>query len=346
MYRYDEFDQRFVAERAAQFRDQAQRRLAGELTEDEFRPLAADERPLSAAPCLYAAHRHSLWHAVVAPDAPARRRSPSKYDRGYGHFTTRQNIQFNWIKLEDSADILADACRGRDARHPDLRQLHPQRHRPTIGRAPPPTRSPIRGRWPSCCANGRASIRNSRYLPRKFKIAVTGAPNDRAAIKVHDIGLQHASRTTKGESGWEVIVGGGLGRTPMVGIDDPRLPAGARAAALSRGDHARLQSAWPARQQVQGAHQDPGPRARRGRIHARRSRRNSRSAIRTARSSCRRRARADRGLFRAAGFRDACRRVSPPSSSAKLDDPRLRPLGRAQCRRRTSSRAMRSSTSR
>ena len=197
MYRYDEFDHRFVAERTAQFREQAQRRLSGELSEDEFRPVAADERPLSPAPCLYAAHRHPLWHAVVAPAATASPTSPRRWDRGYGHFTTRQNIQFNWIKLEDT--------RRHSRRRLPRSRCMPSRppatasamSPPIIGRAPPPTSSPIPGRWRSCCANGRRLHPEFSYLPRKFKIAVTGAPNDRAAVKVHDIGLQHALRTTR-----------------------------------------------------------------------------------------------------------------------------------------------------
>jgi sulfite reductase (NADPH) hemoprotein beta-component len=215
MYRYDEFDHRFVADRVSQFRDQAQRRLAGQLTEDEFRPL----RLMNG---LYLQlHAYMLRIAIPYGTLSSRQMNrladiAEKWDRGYGHFTTRQNIQFNWIKLEDTADVLAALAEV---------EMHAIQ---TSGNC---IRNITTDHWAGAAADELADPRpvaellrqwsslhpEFSYLPRKFKIAVTGAPNDRAAVKVHDIGLRmHAN--DKGERGWEVIVGGGQGRTPIVGI--------------------------------------------------------------------------------------------------------------------------------
>jgi sulfite reductase (NADPH) hemoprotein beta-component len=215
MYRYDEFDHRFVADRVSQFRDQAARRLKGELTEDEFRPL----RLMNG---LYLQlHAYMLRIAIPYGTLNSRQMNKlayiaEKWDRGYGHFTTRQNLQFNWIKLEDTADILESLAEV---------EMHAIQ---TSGNC---VRNVTTDHWAGAAADELADPRpvaellrqwsslhpEFSYLPRKFKIAVTGAPNDRAAVKVHDIGLRmHAN--DKGERGWEVIVGGGLGRTPIVGI--------------------------------------------------------------------------------------------------------------------------------
>ena len=215
MYRYDQFDHRFVLDRVGQFRDQAERRLAGELTEDEFRPL----RLMNG---LYLQlHAYMLRIAIPYGTLNSRQMNrladiAEKWDRGYGHFTTRQNIQFNWIKLEDTADILASLAEV---------EMHAIQ---TSGNC---IRNVTTDHWAGAAIDELADPRpvaellrqwsslhpEFSYLPRKFKIAVTGAPNDRAAVKVHDIGLRmHAN--DKGERGWEVIVGGGLGRTPIVGI--------------------------------------------------------------------------------------------------------------------------------
>ncbi|HKG72810.1 MAG TPA: nitrite/sulfite reductase [Aestuariivirgaceae bacterium] len=215
MYRYDQFDHRFVLDRVVQFRDQAERRLAGELTEDEFRPL----RLMNG---LYLQlHAYMLRIAIPYGTLNSRQMNrladiAEKWDRGYGHFTTRQNIQFNWIKLEDTADILAALAEV---------EMHAIQ---TSGNC---IRNVTTDHWAGAAVDELADPRpvaellrqwsslhpEFSYLPRKFKIAVTGAPNDRAAVKVHDIGLRmHAN--DKGERGWEVIVGGGLGRTPIVGI--------------------------------------------------------------------------------------------------------------------------------
>jgi sulfite reductase (NADPH) hemoprotein beta-component len=215
MYRYDEFDYRFVLDRVSQFRDQAQRRLAGELTEDEFRPL----RLMNG---LYLQlHAYMLRIAIPYGTLSSRQMNrlaeiAEQWDRGYGHFTTRQNVQFNWIKLEDTANILASLAEV---------EMHAIQ---TSGNC---IRNVTTDHWAGAAVDELADPRpvaellrqwsslhpEFSYLPRKFKIAVTGAPNDRAAVKVHDIGLRmHAN--DKGERGWEVIVGGGLGRTPIVGI--------------------------------------------------------------------------------------------------------------------------------
>ena len=213
MYRYDEFDHKFVSERTAQFRDQANRRLSGELTEDEFRPL----RLMNG---LYLQlHAYMLRVAIPYGTLSGKQMRQlamiaEKYDRGYGHFTTRQNIQYNWIKLEETADILQALA--------DV-EMHAIQ---TSGNC---IRNVTTDHWAGAAADELADPRpigelirqwsslhpEFSYLPRKFKIAITGAPHDRAAVKVHDIGLRmHAN--DKGEKGWEVMVGGGQGRTPMI----------------------------------------------------------------------------------------------------------------------------------
>jgi sulfite reductase (NADPH) hemoprotein beta-component len=215
MYRYDEFDHQFVNERVAQFRDQANRRLKGELTEEEFRPL----RLMNG---LYLQlHAYMLRIAIPYGSLDSRKLNTlaliaEKWDRGYGHFTTRQNLQFNWIKLEDTADILAKLAEV---------EMHAIQ---TSGNC---IRNVTTDQWAGAAADELADPRpvgelvrqwsslhpEFSYLPRKFKIAVTGAPNDRAAVKVHDIGLR-LHLNDKGERGWEVLVGGGLGRTPVIGV--------------------------------------------------------------------------------------------------------------------------------
>ena len=215
MYRYDEFDHQFVRERTAQFRDQAERRMKGELTEDEFRPL----RLMNG---LYLQlHAYMLRVAIPYGTLSGRQMRQlamiaGKWDKGYGHFTTRQNIQYNWIKLEDTADILQALA--------DV-EMHAIQ---TSGNC---IRNVTTDHWAGAAADEIADPRpvgellrqwsslhpEFSFLPRKFKIAVTGAPNDRAAVKVHDIGLR-MHKNGRNEIGWEVIVGGGQGRTPIVGV--------------------------------------------------------------------------------------------------------------------------------
>ena len=214
MYRYDEFDAAFVAGRTAQFTDQVNRRLSGELSEDQFRPL----RLMNG---LYL-QLHAYMLRIAVPYGTLSSRQLRKlahiartYDRGYGHFTTRQNIQFNWPKLKDVPEILRELgsvemhsiqTSGNCIRNVTTDQFAGAAADEIID--PRPVGEIIR-QWSSLHPE-------FSYLPRKFKIAITGSPNDRAAIRFHDIGLQAAANAA-GEIGWEVWVGGGLGRTPIVG---------------------------------------------------------------------------------------------------------------------------------
>lgn len=214
MYRYDEFDAAFVRERSAQFRDQVQRRLTGALTEEEFRPL----RLMNG---LYL-QLHAYMLRLAIPYGAMRGEQmrhlamiAERYDRGYGHFTTRQNIQFNWPKLKDVPDILdhlADVemhaiqssgnCIRNTTSDPYAGAALDEIEDPRI------TGEMIR-QWSSLHPE-------FMFLGRKFKIAVSATEEDRAAIKVHDIGIQIV-RNEAGEAGYKVLVGGGLGRTPMIG---------------------------------------------------------------------------------------------------------------------------------
>ncbi|KFL28781.1 sulfite reductase [Devosia sp. 17-2-E-8] len=214
MYRYDEFDAAFVGGRVAQFSDQVRRRIAGELNEDQFRPL----RLMNG---LYL-QLHAYMLRIAVPYGTMSSRQLRKlahiartYDRGYGHFTTRQNIQFNWPKLKDvpaileelsSVEMHAIQTSGNCIRNITTDQFAGAAADEIID--PRPVAEILR-QWSSLHPE-------FSYLPRKFKIAMTGAPNDRAAIRFHDIGLQ-AVANAAGDIGWEVWVGGGLGRTPMVG---------------------------------------------------------------------------------------------------------------------------------
>ena len=215
MYQYDHYDQTLVNERAAQFRDQTRRFLAGELSEDQYRPL----RLMNG---LYV-QRHAPMLRVAVPygllssgQMRMLAHIARKYDRGYGHFTTRQNIQFNWPKLEDVPDILDDLASV---------QMHAIQ---TSGNCIRNTTSDhlagvaldeLEDPRPYCEIIRQWSTLHPEFafLPRKFKIAVSGAERDRAATQLHDIGLQ-LIKNEKGETGFEVLVGGGLGRTPIIGV--------------------------------------------------------------------------------------------------------------------------------
>ncbi|SES78336.1 nitrite/sulfite reductase [Oceanicella actignis] len=213
MYRYDEFDAAFVAQRAAQFREQVRRRLSGALTEDEFRPL----RLMNGV--YLQLHAYMLRVAIPYGTLDAEQMRmlahvAEKYDRGYGHFTTRQNIQFNWPQLKDIPDILDDLAGVRmHAIQTSGNCIRNVTSDPLAGVAadeiedPRPTAELIR-QWSSLHPE-------FTFLGRKFKIAVTGAENDRAAVAVHDVGLRIV-RGPDGEIGYRVLVGGGLGRTPMI----------------------------------------------------------------------------------------------------------------------------------
>jgi sulfite reductase (NADPH) hemoprotein beta-component len=214
MYRYDEFDAAFVAQRVSQFRDQVERRLRGDLTEEQFRP----HRLMNG---LYLQlHAYMLRIAVPYGTLSSRQlrklaEIARKYDRGYGHFTTRQNLQFNWPALKDVPDILADLATvemhaiqtsGNCIRNVTADHFAGATADEIVD--PRPYAEIIR-QWSS-------QHPEFSFLPRKFKIAVNAAPKDRAAIRAHDIGLQ-AVRNETGEFGFTVFVGGGLGRTPMIG---------------------------------------------------------------------------------------------------------------------------------
>ncbi|HWA03863.1 MAG TPA: nitrite/sulfite reductase [Rhizomicrobium sp.] len=214
MYRYDEFDARFVAERVEQFRGQVARRLSGELTEDQFKPL----RLMNG---LYLQlHAYMLRVAVPYGTLSARQlrmlaRIARKYDRGYGHFTTRQNIQFNWPRLVDVPDILAElATVEMHAIQTSGNCIRNVTADHFAGAAadeiedPRPIAEIIR-QWSSLHPE-------FSFLPRKFKIAVSGSPHDRAALRFHDMAVQIV-RNDAGETGYRVLLGGGMGRTPYVG---------------------------------------------------------------------------------------------------------------------------------
>ncbi len=214
MYRYDEFDHKFVAERVSQFRDQVQRRLNGELTEDEFKPL----RLMNG---LYL-QLHAYMLRVAIPYGTLSSRQMRKlahiarvYDKGYGHFTTRQNIQFNWPKLVDTPDILQELAEvemhalqtsGNCIRNVTADQYAGVAHDEIDD---PRIYAEIIRQWSTLHPE-------FSFLPRKFKIAVTGAETDRAAVKVHDIGITILINEA-GDPGFRIDVGGGLGRTPIVG---------------------------------------------------------------------------------------------------------------------------------
>ena len=214
MYRYDTLDQTLVAERVAQFRDQTRRFLAGQLSEDEFKPLRLRNGLYiqTHAPMLRVAVPYGL---LSTRQLRMLAHLARKYDRGYGHFTTRQNIQYNWPKLEDVPDMLADlATVEMHAIQTSGNCIRNVTADHFAGIAPDEIDDPR----PYCEIIRQWSTLHPEfnYLPRKFKIAVTGSPADRAASEVHDIGL-HMRRNEAGEVGFEVLVGGGLGRTPIIG---------------------------------------------------------------------------------------------------------------------------------
>ncbi|MDE0112689.1 MAG: nitrite/sulfite reductase, partial [Albidovulum sp.] len=214
MYRYSEFDELFVRRRVEEFRDQVQRRLSGSLTEDEFKPLRLKNG-------LYLQlHAYMLRVAIPYGTLDARQMRQlafiaDNWDKGFGHFTTRQNVQFNWPKLADVPEILeALADVGMHAIQTSGNCIRNVTADHFAGAAadeisdPRPTAELLR-QWST-------DHPEFQYLPRKFKIAVSGSPRDRAVTKAHDIGLRMV-RNQRGEPGYEVLIGGGLGRTPMIG---------------------------------------------------------------------------------------------------------------------------------
>jgi sulfite reductase (NADPH) hemoprotein beta-component len=214
MYRYDQYDHQLVKERVAQYRDQVRRRLSDELAEDEFRILRLQNG-------LYM-QRHAYMLRVAIPYGLLSSQQmrmfghiARKYDRNYGHFTTRQNIQFNWIELEQSPDILAELASvemhaiqtsGNCIRNTTSDELAGVAADEIIDPRP---YAEILREWSTFHPE-------FAYLPRKFKIAISGAKEDRAATAVHDIGL-HVLKNEAGEVGFRVMAGGGMGRTPILG---------------------------------------------------------------------------------------------------------------------------------
>jgi len=214
MYEYDEIDAAIVADRTAEFRDQVERRLAGELTEDQFKPL----RLMNG---LYLQlHSYMLrvaipYGALSSDKVRALAHVARTWDKGYGHFTTRQNIQYHWVKLSETPDVLDYL-----AKH----QLHAIQTSGNVIRNT--TSDPFAGAtaeevddprvWSEVIRQWSTFHPEFNYLPRKFKMAVTASPKDRTAARAHDIGLV-LKRNREGRLGFEVIVGGGMGRTPYIG---------------------------------------------------------------------------------------------------------------------------------
>ena len=214
MYRYDEIDQKLVDERVAQFRDQTQRFLTGKLSEDDFRPLRLRNGLYIQryAPMLRVAIPYGLLSSRQLHTLAHIART---WDRGYGHFSTRQNIQFNWPRLEEVPDILAELAKVQ--MHAIQTSGNSFRNITTdhfAGVAPDEIVDSLV--WCELLRQWSTFHPEFSYLPRKFKIAVNGAAADRAAIFLHDIGLQ-ALRDAAGNIGFRVSVGGGMGRTPLVG---------------------------------------------------------------------------------------------------------------------------------
>src|ERR1700691_5889294 len=214
MYAYDELDRTLINERVEEFRDQVKRRLSGELTEDEFKILRLQNGVYLQL--------HAYMFRVAIPygtlSSPQLRRLAHvarKYDRGYGHFTTRQNIQFNWIKLAELPDALSDLAEvGIHAMQTSGNNTRNVTSDQWAGVAPDEVEDPRI--WSELLRQYTTLHPEFSFLPRKFKFAITASEHDRAAIKVHDIGLR-LYKNAEGEVGFEVIVGGGLGRTPFIG---------------------------------------------------------------------------------------------------------------------------------
>ncbi len=214
MYQYDKFDQQLVDQRVAQFRDQVKRRLTGELSEAQFRPL----RLMNGLYLQLHAYmlRVAIPYGTLNSDQLRMLAHIARtYDRDYGHFTTRQNLQYHWPALKDAPDILADLAKVEmHAIQTSGNCIRNITSDPYAGAAGDEIEDPrayceIVRQWSSLHPE-------FSFLPRKFKIAITSSPNDRAAVRVHDIGLRMVQNDS-GETGFEVLVGGGLGRTPMIG---------------------------------------------------------------------------------------------------------------------------------
>ncbi|KVE44804.1 nitrite/sulfite reductase [Burkholderia sp. BDU5] len=214
MYQYDQYDQTIVDERVAQYRDQVRRRLSGELSEDEFRPLRLQNG-------LYM-QRHAYMHRIAIPYGNLRSdqlrmlaRIAREHDRGYGHFSTRSNIQFNWVQLEETPEILAKLASvqmhaiqtsGNCIRNITADQFAGVAYDEEIDPRP----------WAEILRQWSTFHPEFAWLPRKFKIAVSGSKLDRAAVQIHDLGV-YLKKSEAGEVVASILAGGGLGRTPIVG---------------------------------------------------------------------------------------------------------------------------------
>src|SRR6476660_1124082 len=214
MYLYDEIDQQLVDERVRQFRGQTQRFLAGQLSEDEFRALRLRNGLYIQryAPMLRIAIPYGLLSSKQLRKLAEIAR---KYDRAYGHFSTRQNLQLNWPRLEQVPDILAELA---SVQMHAIQTSGNSFRNVTTDQFAGVAADEIVDSFVWCEIIRQWSTFHPEfsYLPRKFKIAINGAAADRAAVAVHDIGL-HAIRDQNGEVGFKVLVGGGLGRTPIIG---------------------------------------------------------------------------------------------------------------------------------
>jgi sulfite reductase (NADPH) hemoprotein beta-component len=214
MYAYDELDRTLINERVSEFRDQVKRRLSGELTEDEFKMLRLQNGVYLQL--------HAYMFRVAIPYGTLSSKQLRRlahvarhYDRGYGHFTTRQNIQFNWIKLSDLPDALGSLAEvGIHAMQTSGNNTRNVTSDQWAGVAPGEVEDPRI--WSELLRQYTTLHPEFSFLPRKFKFAITASDHDRAAIKVHDIGLR-LHKNAEGETGFEVLVGGGLGRTPFIG---------------------------------------------------------------------------------------------------------------------------------
>jgi sulfite reductase (NADPH) hemoprotein beta-component len=214
MYQYDAFDTALVQARVDEFRDQVDRRMSGELSEDQFKPL----RLMNG----FYLQLHAYMLRVAVPYGTLDSRQlkmlahiARKYDKGYGHFTTRQNIQYNWIKLEEAPDILADLAsvemHGIQTSGNCIRNITTDQFAGAVSGEIEDPRI-----WAEILRQYSSFHPEFSFLPRKFKIAFSATPQDRAAIQLHDIGIEIVKSAT-GDIGFRVLVGGGMGRTPIIG---------------------------------------------------------------------------------------------------------------------------------
>ncbi len=214
MYQYDAFDAALVQSRVDEFRDQVGRRMSGELSEDQFKPL----RLMNG----FYLQLHAYMLRVAVPYGTLDSRQlkmlahiARKYDKGYGHFTTRQNIQYNWIKLEEAPDILADLAsvemHGIQTSGNCIRNITTDQFAGAVAGEVEDPRI-----WAEILRQYSSFHPEFSFLPRKFKIAFSATPQDRAAIQLHDIGVEIV-KSASGDIGFRVLVGGGMGRTPIIG---------------------------------------------------------------------------------------------------------------------------------